>query len=61
MKFKNEFRIFKDDSDHSIRWTESPDRMYSKIISAPSYEELRSEILKMVSAFGKAVLEEKVC
>jgi len=32
------------------------------IISKSSFEELRSEVLKMVEAFGKAVIEkEEVC
>ena len=57
MQFDNEYRIFKDSSGYSIRRTESPDRVYSKIIEDQSYEGLRSKIMQMVGTFGKEVIE----
>ena len=57
-RFDNEYRIFKDSSGYSVRWTEYPDRIYHAIIEDQSYEGLRSKVLKIVGAFGREVVEK---
>ena len=53
-----EYRVFQD-KEFSIRKVED-DRIYQKIILAPTFEELRSIVNKMVGAFGKPIIEKEI-